>query len=215
MYPQLHLLHMGSTKFLVVLLFASYVGEGLFFSEAPSLAHASLIPCSPPRYTVGPPSAPPPPNTFVFVANGNFQYEVNNVVNPTITLTRGVTYTFDLTAITDEHPFVINNQPVFPFAPYILDPAYGQLVTFTPTAAMPNTIHYHCTVHYGSMSGTINLVNCPGDLNATGAVNTADFGIFVNAFGNACTGCTSDLNNDGQVNTADFGLFVNSFGTAC
>lgn len=77
--------------------------------------------------------------------------------------------------------------------------------------------HHPLPLHraLGSMSGTINLVNCPGDLNATGAVNTADFGIFVNAFGNACTGCTSDLNNDGQVNTADFGLFVNSFGTAC
>lgn len=215
MDPRPNLVHQGSTKLLLVLLFASYLGEGLFVREARSGTHASLTTCAPPRSPTLPTAAPPPPNTFVVTANANLQYEMNSAVNPTLTLTRGVTYTFDLTAITDEHPFVINDQPVFPFAPYILAPAYGQLVSFTPTAAMPSTIHYHCTVHYGSMSGTIQLVTCRADLNYDGIVNAMDFGIFSSAYGTSCSGCIQDLNSDGAVNSTDFGLFSNAYGTAC
>lgn len=163
-------------------------------------------------------ATPRPTSDFMVGVNGNYQWVINGVVNPTLTLTRGQTYSIDLTAITDEHPFVINSDAVYPFAPFLVPSSYGQVITFTPDLVMPSVIHYHCTVHYGVMSGVIQLVPpppCTGDLNNDQVVNTTDFGIFVNAFGSACTSCASDLNNDDFVNTTDFGLFVNAFGTVC
>lgn len=154
---------------------------------------------------------------LVVTANISYQYVINGSINPVLTLTRGETYSIDLTGLTDEHPFTINTDPVFPFAPYLLQPAYGQVVDFTPDSGMPDIIHYHCTVHYGQMTGTILLVDppCPADISDDGVVNTTDFGLFVNAFGQSCSGCGPDINNDGVVNTTDFGLFVNAFGTSC
>jgi hypothetical protein len=56
---------------------------------------------------------------------------------------------------------------------------------------------------------------CPGDRNVELVVNTSDFGLFVAAFGDACTDCGADLNADGIVNTTDFGLFVSAYGNTC
>ena len=164
------------------------------------------------------PAAPRPVSDFMVGVNGSYQWVINGVVNPVLTLTRGRTYTIDLTTISDEHPFVINADPVYPFAPFLVPSTYGQVITFTPDLVMPATIHYHCTVHYGSMSGVIQLIApppCAGDMNVDEVVNSTDFGIFVNAFGTSCSGCAADLSSDGVVNTSDFGLLVNAFGAVC
>ncbi|HEX2617634.1 MAG TPA: hypothetical protein VHL57_08835 [Flavobacteriales bacterium] len=175
--------------------------------------------CTAPRSGAprAPQASPDLVGDFVITANGNLQWVIGGVVNPTLTLVRGRTYVFDLTAITNEHPFVINAAAGHPFAPLLSGPAFAQLLTFTPTSAMPATIYYHCEVHYGSMTGRIDLVAppCPGDQNADAQVNVADFGLFANAYGTACTGCRADLNADGQVNVADFGLFANAYGAVC
>lgn len=156
-----------------------------------------------------------PPADFIVSANANFQWVVNGTVQPTLTLTRGETYTFDLTAFTDEHPFLINDQANNQFGTIYLPQASGTIVPFTPTSLMPNTIYYHCSVHSG-MKGTITLLNaCPADLNNDQAVNSTDFGLFVGAFGAGCSGCPADINNDGVVNSTDFGLFVGAFGATC
>ncbi len=170
----------------------------------------------------GAPVSPPPersplapPADFIVSANANFQWVVNGLVQPALTLTRGTTYSFDLSAFTDEHPFLINDQSNNQFGTIYLPQSFGTTVTFTPTAGMPGTIYYHCSVHSG-MKGPINLVNpCPGDLNNDLVVNSTDFGLFVAAFGNACAGCKADINNDGVVNSTDFGLFVGAFGASC
>ena len=54
---------------------------------------------------------------------------------------------------------------------------------------------------------------CPADLNGDGAVNGADLGLMLGAWG-ACPGCAADLNADGVVNGADLGLLLGSWG-AC
>jgi hypothetical protein len=179
--------------------------------------HVDLKSCKvPPPPPVPSPFAPP--NNFVMSYNANYQWLVNGAVNPTLVLTRGQSYTFNLTTITDEHPFAINTTFTNPFGPYLVAPTYGQVVTFTPTMNMPSTIYYHCTIHYGVMTGVIQLVTpppCFADLNADLAVNVNDYGIFVNAFGTTCSSCPSDLNTDGLVNSTDYGLFVNAFGNPC
>lgn len=160
-----------------------------------------------------------PPSDFLVTVNGNLQWVVNGMVNPTLTLTRGQSYTFDLTAFGDEHPFVINANANNPFGTAYAGPSSGATISFTPTAQMPATIYYHGVVHYGSMKGTINLlgemVSCPGDLNNDLAVNSTDFGLFVGAFGTNCVACKADMNGDGSVNSTDFGLFVGTFGSNC
>jgi hypothetical protein len=50
-----------------------------------------------------------------------------------------------------------------------------------------------------------------GDLNGDGAVDTADLGLLLSAFGS--TDPVADINNDGIVDTADLGLLLGVFGT--
>lgn len=160
----------------------------------------------------------PRPTVDFIIGVDSYQYLMNGVVNGSITLTRGHTYSFDLLAFGDEHPFVINSNASNPWGTIYLPGSHGAVVTFTPTASMPTTIFYHCEVHYGSMVGTITLVGppvCAGDLNTDALVNSLDFGIFVNAFGSSCSACPSDLDGNGAVNSVDFGIFVNGFGNSC
>ena len=160
-----------------------------------------------------------PPADFVVTVNGSFQWVVNGTVNPTLTLTRGQTYLFDLAAFSDEHPFVINLHASDPFGPLLAGPAFGQTISFTPDMVMPSTLYYHCVVHYGSMAGAILLegasIPCTGDMNGDQQVNSFDFAILANTFGISCTDCPADLNDDGAVNSFDFAMFVNEFGNTC
>lgn len=58
---------------------------------------------------------------------------------------------------------------------------------------------------------------CPGDLNASGTVDAADFTILAGSFGlqpNA-TRSEGDLNADGKVDAQDFVIFAGVFGTEC
>lgn len=50
----------------------------------------------------------------------------------------------------------------------------------------------------------------PNDINQDGAVDTADLGLLITAFGSGPG--DADLNNDGAVDTADLGLLVSGFG---
>jgi hypothetical protein len=54
---------------------------------------------------------------------------------------------------------------------------------------------------------------CPPDLNGDGAVDTADLGLLITAFGTS-EEC-SDINGDGVVDTADLGILISAFGTGC
>ena len=64
-----------------------------------------------------------------------------------------------------------------------------------------------------SMSGLLvpGKDDCEGDFNGDGAVNGADFGSMLSAWG-PCKGCPEDLNNDGVVSGADVGAFLALWG---
>ena len=167
--------------------------------------------------------APPPPQTlmplnpnadFVVTATPNLTWDINGVINGPLTLTRGVSSMFDLATVTDEHPFLINNQPNNPFGSVFLPAAYGNTVTFTPTASMPATIHYHCAVHSG-MEGPINLVLCPSDVTGDALINVSDFLALNSAYGNACSGCWTDIDGNGTVAVGDFLALNSAFGNSC
>jgi hypothetical protein len=102
----------------------------------------------------------------VTVQGSPLAWKLNTVVNPTITLTRGQSYTFDLTATASNHPFVINSNAANASGTVYAGPSFGTTITFTPDFAMPSTIYYHCTIHQSSMVGTINLVS-PADFTVT------------------------------------------------
>lgn len=209
----------GFGKLIVLLLLGTGMGAGSMDGRSSSSDGPSVKGCaSVPLHAGGTSSLPlAGAADFIVTVNGNLQWLVNGTVNPTLTLTRGQTYLFDLTAFMDEHPFVINAQAIFPFAPLLLQDSYGEIVPFTPSGSMPATIYYHCTVHYGSMTGTIHLVDppCIGDLDGNHLVNSFDFGLFANAFGTSCSGCAADLDQNGTVNSFDFGIFANAFGNGC
>ncbi|HMN97567.1 MAG TPA: hypothetical protein PKC43_13775 [Phycisphaerales bacterium] len=57
----------------------------------------------------------------------------------------------------------------------------------------------------------VNIVPCPGDLNADGSVDGADLALLLAAWG-PCATCVADLNNDGIVDSADVGILFGAWG---
>jgi len=93
-------------------------------------------------------------SAYVFTGAANGQ-------NPTITLVRGITYTFNVNA--SGHPFWIKTAQTSGTSN-----AYNTgvtnngddvgIITFTPDVSAPNTLYYICQFH-GIMAGTINIVD--------------------------------------------------------
>jgi len=92
---------------------------------------------------------------------GASAYNINGTQNPTLTLTRGTTYTFSVSA--SGHPFFIRTQRVTgtgsTFDTGVTNNgAQSGTLTFVVPQAAPNTLFYNCQFH-GSMGGTINIQN--------------------------------------------------------
>ncbi|HTB83146.1 MAG TPA: hypothetical protein VK742_05780 [Candidatus Sulfotelmatobacter sp.] len=88
-------------------------------------------------------------------------YAVNGVNNPTLTLQRGLTYTFAVNSV--GHPFDIKTNSTTGSGDRYLPGVTGQGVTsgtltFTVPANAPNSLFYHCEVH-AAMVGSINIIN--------------------------------------------------------
>ncbi|MCB9847554.1 MAG: CRTAC1 family protein [Phycisphaeraceae bacterium] len=62
---------------------------------------------------------------------------------------------------------------------------------------------------------TITITPCPIDTNRDCAVDTADLGQLLSAFGDVGVGLITDFNGDGVVDTADLGQLLAGFGTTC
>lgn len=87
-------------------------------------------------------------------------YEINGIGNdPDITLTRGVTYTFDINTF-EFHPFEIVSDP-FSGDPYnegvVNNNIYNGTITFTVPADAPDPLYYICSIHF--FGGTIHIVD--------------------------------------------------------
>lgn len=70
----------------------------------------------------------------------------------------------------------------------------------------------------GSISISVAIETCPGDLNSDGFVDDADFQIFAAAYNildcadtAMASGCPADLNRDGFVDDADFTVFAAAY----
>jgi hypothetical protein len=97
--------------------------------------------------------------SMTFDTFGNRAWMVNGQVNPTLTLTPGQTYTFDVNA--SGHPFDIKTQPVTGTADQFNTGVTGQgtmigTLTFAVPASGTPPLFYQCEVH-GTMSGVIQL----------------------------------------------------------
>ena len=85
--------------------------------------------------------------------------------NSTLTLVRGITYTFNLNA--SGHPFLIKtNLSIGTGNQYTTGVTNNGedvgIITFTPPLGAPATLYYNCQLH-SSMKGTINLVDVAFD----------------------------------------------------
>lgn len=100
---------------------------------------------------------------LVETPGAQFNFRINQVNgNPTITLQRGRTYTFQLNTSPGFHPFAIS-ATVGGGAPPGVSGANGQstgTITFAVPANAPDCIYY-CTVHGASMTGNIVMVDPP------------------------------------------------------
>jgi hypothetical protein len=98
-----------------------------------------------------------------FSVQGTFPtWTINGQANPTLTLTRGQTYTFDVQA--PGHPFDIKTAQVTGTADQFTTGVTGEGVTsgtltfVVPTDPTTPPLFYQCEVH-SSMTGVIQLVN--------------------------------------------------------
>jgi hypothetical protein len=90
---------------------------------------------------------------------GSTAYNVNGAQNRTLTLTRGVAYTFAINA--SGHPFFIKTARVIGLASAFNTGVTGNgtdsgTLGFAVPQSAPNTLFYQCEFH-GSMGGTIQV----------------------------------------------------------
>lgn len=102
-------------------------------------------------------------------SSGQGSYLINGQLDPTLTLTRGRTYTFNITAL--DHPFWIKTVPEVGSSDTFdqgvtNNGASPGLLTFTVPASAPALLYYQCEYHE-PMSGTLMIISAPPP--ATGA----------------------------------------------
>jgi hypothetical protein len=107
--------------------------------------------------------------TFDVSASGNSAYNINGALDPTLTLFRGQTYTFNLNAT--GHPFHIQTQSGAYNASYLYTTGVTNpgddvgTITFVVPLDAPSTLYYVCQNH-SAMAGTINVQDsAPANVN--------------------------------------------------
>jgi hypothetical protein len=86
-----------------------------------------------------------------------FSYTINNQTSPVLTLTRGVTYTFAVSA-SSSHPFEISTTAGARYNNGVQNNNISSgTITFTVPTDAPDTLRYICSVHF--FGNTINIVN--------------------------------------------------------
>ena len=101
------------------------------------------------------------------VTTPGFYYAINgiNAENPTITLTRGVTYTFAVNTAED-HPFQIVDNGFSEYNDGVVNNNISQgTITFAVPLDAPSSLQYICSLHF--FGGTINIVDPPANFHVT------------------------------------------------
>src|SRR5438552_4051719 len=104
-------------------------------------------------------AAAPAAMAFSVVNNGSISYRIDGVDNPTLSLVRGQTYTFNVNA--SGHPFWIKTSPSTGTINAYTTGVTGNgtqvgTVTFVVPSNAPATLYYDCQIHI-AMGGQIDI----------------------------------------------------------
>jgi len=115
------------------------------------------------------------PNTFNVTANGSSNYVINGSSNPTLSITEGETYTFNINA--SGHPFWIKTVSSTgtgnSYSSGVTNNGTDNgTITFVVPYDAPSTLYYNCQLH-SAMAGTINVTDVPTTTTTTTTTTTA------------------------------------------
>ena len=101
--------------------------------------------------------------TFAVSNSGFSDYQINGVGDPTLTVVRGCSYTFNVNA--SGHPFLLKTVQGSGTGNQVSDGVVGNgaqvgSITWTVAASAPSTLFYNCQFH-SAMTGTINVIDSP------------------------------------------------------
>ena len=96
---------------------------------------------------------------FIVVNNGTIAFTIDGVDNPTLTLTRGSTYTFNVTAI--GHPFWIKTEQITGTGSAYNNGVTNNgiesgTITWVVPPDAPSVLYYNCQFH-SAMTGQFNI----------------------------------------------------------
>ena len=145
--------------------------------------------------------------TYTVTVSGGVFY-INGAANPTLTLTRGYTYTFDQSDSTNNnHPLAFRDSSNASYTTGVtVNGTAGQSgasVIFAVPSSAPSSLLYYCTQHGNSMGNTISVIddNIGIVAGSIGNVNTTAGSITnVNNVGNSITNVNTVASNIGTVN---------------
>ena len=145
--------------------------------------------------------------TFTVTVSSGVFY-INGVANPSLTLTRGFTYTFDQSDSTNNnHPLAFRDSSNASYTTGVtVNGTAGQSgssVVFAVPSNAPSSLLYYCTQHGNSMGNTISIIDDTIGIVAgnIGNVNTTAGNITnVNNVGNSITNVNTVASNLGTVN---------------
>ena len=145
--------------------------------------------------------------TFTVTVSGGVFY-INGTANPSLTLTRGFTYTFDQSDSTNNnHPLAFRDSSNASYTTGVtVNGTAGQsgsTVVFAVPSNAPSSLLYYCTQHGNSMGNTISIINDNIGIVAgnIGNINTTAGDISnVNAVGGSIANVNTVASNLGTVN---------------
>lgn len=102
--------------------------------------------------------------TITVVSSGGNKFALNGATNPTITLRRGITYTFDQSDSSNAgHPIAFRDSSNNAYTTGVTSTGTpgqaGAKTTFEVASNAPSSLKYYCTVHGNGMGNTISVVD--------------------------------------------------------
>lgn len=164
---------------------------------------------TPTPITPTPTPTPTPTITFNVVNSGSGAYLINGQSNPTISLTKGITYTFNINA--PGHPFLIKTVKSTGTADtynigVINNGIDNGILTFEVPDDAPTILYYNCQFH-ASMAGNINILGAtPTPTPSTLTVKNFGVRCAISGDGSTMIAVQSNLDSD----TAFVYKFINN-----
>jgi subtilisin family serine protease len=123
-------------------------------------------------------------NTFSVGNTGSSNYIINEQSNPSLSLVKGKTYTFNVNA--SGHPFWIKTVSGTGTGNTYTDGVTNNgtdngTITFAVPTNAPNTLYYNCEFH-SSMAGTFNIIDASSDWSNRRSLYGGDTTVLYNKF---------------------------------